>query len=888
MSPPLTAGAPLGGRRATRPAAAPSPPAPETAPLDAPDQTPAPPPETATEPAQKPPRPPRRKAPLGWVRRLVALITTLIVLGGLAGVGVLYIGYQKFSADLPDVDGLRGYQPRVMSRVYTGDSRLLAELATERRVFVPANAIPDIVKRAFISAEDQNFYTHRGVDPIAVFRAIVVDVVNYGQGKRPIGASTITQQVAKNMLLGNEMSLARKAKEMILAARIEQSLTKERILELYLNEIYLGLQAYGVASAAQAYFNKALDEITLPEAAFLAVLPKAPSNYNPFRSPDAARIRRDWVIDRMADDHVITAEQAAAAKATPISPSPFRRPETVAGGDYFGEEVRRTLIERYGPEKTTQGGLVVRTTLDPALQIAADRALHDGLMRYDRARGGWRGPVAHAETSGDFRQSWADALAVTARPAGMLPEWRLAVVIEATDADARIGFMERTPGSTTQQPRTLPLPFADLAWARPLKDGKLGPAPKRLQDVMQPGDIVMVEPTAAVPAQGKTPARPERATLRQIPLVQGALVSMDPATGRVVALSGGWSFELSQYNRVTQANRQPGSSFKPYVYLTAMMRNLSPSQRVLDAPFVVDQGAAGKWRPHNDEEDFSGPVPLRIALEKSLNLVTIRLADMLGMSAVAKTAIDFHVVDDMPRVLPAALGAVETTVMRQAAGYAALANGGHEVIPTLIDSVQDRDGQVIWRAPGPQCMACTDPSQTPQLTDTRKQIADPASVFQVVTMMQGVMQRGTGATVGAGLNRQLAGKTGTTSDFTDAWFVGFSPDLVTAVWVGFDKPSETLGNNAFGATTAGPIWHDYMAVALANRPNLKFIAPPGVIMASWDTGSGQVTDAFKPGQNPGGSSASIGRPSAGGGGSNDPRPAKPTAGGVDSDLGGLY
>ena len=780
-----------------------------------------------------------------------------------------------------------------MSRLYTGDSRLLAELATERRIFVPASAIPEIVKRAFISAEDQNFYTHKGVDPIAVTRAIVTDVLNYGSGKRPIGASTITQQVAKNMLLGNEVSIARKAKEMILAARIEQTLPKDRILELYLNEIYLGLQSYGVAAAAQTYFNKSLDEITLPEAAFLAVLPKAPNNYNPFRSPDAARIRRDWVIDRMADDRVITAEQATAAKATAIAPSPFRRPEVVAGGEYFAEEVRRALVDRYGPDRTTQGGLMVRTTLDPALQIAADKALHDGLMQYDRARGGWRGPVGHADTASDFRQSWPNALATAARPPGMLPGWRLGVVVEASEAEARVGFMERQPGTTAQQPRVLPLAFADLAWARPLKDGKPGPAPKRLAEVIVPGDIVMVEPLPAQAAQGKTPARPERLALRQIPLVQGALVSLDPANGRVLALSGGWSYELSQYDRATQANRQPGSSFKPYVYLTAMMRGISPSQRVLDAPFVVDLGAAGKWRPHNDEEDFAGPLPLRVALEKSVNLVTIRLADMLGMNAVAKTAIDFHVVDDMPRVLPASLGAVETTVMRQAAGYAALANGGREVIPTLMDSVQDRDGKVIWRAAGPDCAGCTDPARVPQFTDTRRQLADPASVFQVVTMMQGVMQRGTGAPVAAGINRQLAGKTGTTSEFTDAWFVGFSPDLVTAVWVGFDKPSETLGNNAFGASTAGPIWHDFMATALASRPALKFVPPEGVTMASWDSGTGMVVDAFKPGQVPGGSGPLRGAPAApatAGGPDNvaDTKPARPAAGGVDSGMTGLY
>jgi penicillin-binding protein 1A len=868
MSEPLSAGEPLGGRR--RPS--------------------APPPKPPKAP--KPPKPKRRVAPLGWLRGLITTFFGLAIVGVLAGVVVLYAGYRKFSADLPDLDAVSNYQPRVMSRLYTSDARLLAELATERRIFVPAAAIPDIVKKAFISAEDQNFYTHKGVDPVAVLRAAVTDALQYGQGKRPIGASTITQQVAKNMLLGNEVSIARKAREMILAARIEQALPKERILELYLNEIYLGLHAYGVAAAAQAYFNKSLDEITVPEAAFLAALPKAPNNYNPFRFPDAARNRRDWVIDRMAEDRVITAEQAAAAKATAIAPAPFQRPETVAGGEYFGEEVRRALVDRFGADRTTQGGLVVRTTLDPGLQVAADRALHDGLMNYDRLRGGWRGPVSHVEPGPGFRTGWTNVLAETPHPPGMLAAWRLAVVIEATDSEAHVGFMERLPGTTIVQPRVMPVTIADLGWARPAKDGRLGAVPRKIGDVMRPGDVVMVEPQAAVAAVGRTAARPERAVLRQIPLVQGALVSLDPATGRVLALSGGWSFEMSQYDRATQANRQPGSSFKPYVYLTAMERGISPSQRFLDAPFVVDQGAAGKWRPHNDEEDFSGPVPLRVALEKSLNLVTVRLADAIGMDSIAHTAIDFHVVDEMPRYLSAALGAVETTVMRQAAGYATLDEGGREVTPTLIDSVQDRDGKVIWRAAGPGCAGCADPSRPPELVDNRKQLADAASVFQVVGMMQGVMQRGTGAPVGAGINRQLAGKTGTTSEFTDAWFVGFSPDLVTAVWVGFDKPTETLGSNAYGASTAGPIWHDFMAAALKGRPDLKFVPPPGVTMATWDTGSGQVTDAFKPGQTPGASGPIDGAPPppapAGSDTVAETKPAKPAAGGVDSGMGGLY
>ncbi len=841
---------------------------------------------------EKPPKAPRpAKRPDGWrwLRRLVTTIFGIGMLGAVLGVGVLYAGYQRFSADLPDLDSLRDYQPRVMSRVYAGDSRLLAELATERRIFVPAAAVPDVVRKAFISAEDQNFFSHKGVDPIAILRAVVTDVLQYGQGKRPIGASTITQQVAKNMLLSNEVSIARKAREMILAGRIEQTLSKEHILELYLNEIYLGLQAYGVAAAAQAYFNKSLEQITLPEAAFLAALPKAPNNYNPFRFPDAARARRDWVIDRMADDRVITAAQAAAAKATPIAASPFRRAETVAGGEYFGEEVRRQLVERFGADRTTQGGFVVRTTLDPSLQLAADKALHDGLIRYDQRHGGWRGPVARVEVGAGFRQHWTNALAQTARPPGMLAEWRLAVVIETADAEAKLGFMERTPGTSIVQPRVLPVQIADLGWARPVKDGKLGPPPRKLGEVLQAGDLVMIEPMPAAAAQGRVAARTERALLRQIPQVQGALVSIETATGRVVALSGGWSFELSQFNRVTQANRQPGSSFKPYVYLAGMQAGISPSQRFLDAPFVVDQGAAGKWRPSNYTLDFNGPVPLRVALEKSLNLVTVRLADRIGMQAVAATAIALHVVDDMPRVLPAALGAVETTVLRNAAGYATFATGGREVIPTLIDSVQDRDGRVLWRAPTAACPGCADPAQPPQLVDERRQVADAASVFQLVTMLQGAVSRGTGSAAGAGLNRAIAGKTGTSQDYNDAWFVGFTPDLVTAVWIGFDTPT-TLGNNETGGSTSAPIWRDFMAVALKGRPNLKFTAPLGVSLASWDSGSGTVTDAFKPGQTPGasGPAGTGGSGATGSGAAAANRGTSPQAAGVDSDLGGLY
>ncbi|MBV8575700.1 MAG: transglycosylase domain-containing protein, partial [Acetobacteraceae bacterium] len=618
--------------------------------------------DTASEPSRR-----RVRSPLRWLARALGALLGMAVLLALIGIVVAYGAYRHFAGDLPDVEGLRSYQPRVMSRVFASDARPMAELATERRIFVPYAAIPDVVKRAFVSAEDQNFWIHRGVDPLAMARAALTDLHQMGQGRRPVGASTITQQVAKNMLLDSQVSLARKVREAILAMRIEESLSKQRILELYLNEIYFGMQSYGVAAAAQAYFNKPLDELTIPEAAFLAALPKAPNNYNPFRYPEAAKARRDWVIDRMAEDRAITPAEAAAAKATPIIPAQFHRPDPLPGADWFAEEVRRRLIERFGAETTTQGGLMVRTSFDPALQAAAEKALRDGLMEYDRKLGGWRGAVGHVDTEAGWRNTWATKLADIARPPGMMPEWRLAVILEETDRDAKLGWLERSDSQpqAAPQPRTGTLVLADLAWARPVHEGHPGAAPRRMADITQPGDVLLVEPVSAAPPnapeRGRRPGNSDRVQLRQIPAVQGALVSIEPATGRVLAMVGGWSYEQSQFNRATQAVRQPGSSFKPIVYLTALEQGISPSTRFLDAPIVI-----GDWRPNNYDVSFNGPTPLRIALQKSLNLVTLRVAQRVGMEAVAKNAIAFHVVDNMPRVLPAALGAVDTTVLRMA------------------------------------------------------------------------------------------------------------------------------------------------------------------------------------------------------------------------------
>jgi len=839
--------------------------------------------------ADKAAKPARPRARFRFVRRALGVVAGLGLAGGVLGGAFALHTYDKYAAALPSLDSLSHYQPKVMSRVYAGDSRLIAELAAERRIFVPISSIPDLVKQAFLSAEDQKFWSHKGVDPLAILRAAWYDLALRTQGRRPIGASTITQQVAKNMLLSNEVSVARKVKELILAVRIDQSMSKEHVLELYLNEIFLGLQAYGVAAAAQAYFNKGLDDLTLPEAAFLAALPKAPNNYNPFRYPDAAKGRRDWVLDRMADDRAITPAQAAAAKATPIQAAAFHRPEFVAGSEWFAEEVRRQVTAEFGADATTAGGLTIRTSMDPALQAAADAALRKGLLAYDRSHGGWRGVAGHLEGGAGMRLGWSNRLAALPRPPGLLQEWNLSVVLETTGDEAKIGWVERGTGGAS---RTGSLYASDLAWARPVRPGGgLGPSPRKVADILQVGDVIMTEP-AGVSAPARGMARSDRLWLRQVPQVQGALVSLDPATGRVLAMSGGWSGEASQFNRATQAQRQPGSAFKPFVYLTALQSGLSPSQRIMDSPFVQKLGNGEVWEPNNYGMTFSGPTPMRLALERSLNMVTIRLAEKVGMDAVRDNAVAFHVVDNMPLVLPASLGAVETTVLRQAAAYGALAMGGKEVLPSMVDSVQDRDGKVIWRPESLACAGCDAPGRPPAVTDKRNQIADPQSVFQLVTMMQGVVAKGTGTAAGAGLGRAIAGKTGTSQDANDAWFVGFTPDLVTAVWIGFDN-NTSLGERETGGGIAAPIWHDYMAVALKGRPSLQFRMPEGVTMSAWGGGGGR-TDAFKPDQVPGGSSGTVGGGeggggrSSGGGGGGGGGVAISSGVGVDSGMGGLY
>jgi penicillin-binding protein 1A len=834
-------------------------------------------------PPVPPPGPgkPRRRRAI-WLRRTVGFVFAVGMIGTVVGGIAAYGVWRTATAEIPDHNWLADYQPPQMSRMFAADSRLMAEMALERRVFVPIGAIPRRVQQAFVSAEDQNFWSHGGVDPLAIARAAFTNLEAMGTGRRSIGASTITQQVAKNMLVGNDRTLMRKVREAILAQRLETAMSKDRILEIYLNEIFLGAQAYGVAAAAQNYFNKGLDELTLAETAFLGALPKAPNNYNPQRFPEAAKARRDWVLDRMAEDRAVTREEAEAAKQEPLQSRGRARPDLIAHGQYFTEEVRRELTSRFGPEQTTMGGLVVRTSMDPRLQLATEQALRNHLMAYDRRRGGWRGPVAKISAAS---AEWMPALEGVARVPGMLPEWRLAVVLEVRDREARLGWAERPAARSAAQPREGRLAFEDVSgWARPvLRDQRLGAAPRRMQDVVSAGDVVMVEVTPAAQAQGRNAARAERLALRQIPQVEGAVVALDPATGRVLAMSGGFNFEKSWFNRATQAMRQPGSSFKPFVYVTALEQGIPPNQQLLDAPFEL-MTPQGIWRPGNYSGGSNGWVTMRSAIERSLNQVTVRLAQEVGIDKVAETAKRFGVIPNMPRVLSMALGAGETTVMRMAAGYAAFVNGGKFVEPTLVDSVQDRFGRVVWRSDARRCMGCdADVSAgPPQLADTRQQATDPISAYQVVSLLQGAVQRGTGTRAGQGLNRPIAGKTGTTNDYYDNWFVGFTPDIVVAVWVGFDEP-RSLGEGETGGGNAAPIFHDVLAAALEDSPPVPFRAPPGVALVRVQVSGGQsILEAFKPGTE-NSTRPPMGGYQASGGGSSGA-----TASTVDSNLGGLY
>lgn len=719
----------------------------------------------------------------------------------------IFIWFKAYGFDIPDYKSLATYEPPVTTRLYAGDGQVMMEYAAEKRIFVPEDKIPEMVKQAFISAEDKHFYSHPGIDILGIVRAVFTNVINYAKGKRLVGASTITQQVAKNFLLTSERSLVRKIKEAVLAYRISRAFSKEHVLELYLNEIYLGNRAYGVAAAALNYFNKSLSELTLEEAAYLAALPKGPNNYNPKKRYDAAVTRRNWVIGRMAEDGYITEEEAAAAQAKPLV-TVDRKYGYLKDSEYFSDEVRRVLSKSLGEDAVFEGGLMVRTTVDPQLQELATKVFRRGLINYDR-RHGYRGATANISLNGDYQAE----LKKTAMPAGAEKSWEKAVVLSVSPAEAKVETAAGKQGV---------IGIKSLAWARQtLKEQRVGEAPRKVSDVLKKGDVIYVE-------QSKEGFY----ELRQVPNVEGAMVVMDPHNGKVLAMVGGFSFNKSQFNRATQAYRQTGSTFKPVVYAAALELGYSPTDLILDAPFVLDQGVGlPLWKPSNYSKGFSGLTTLRQGIEKSKNLMTVRLAQDVGMEKVASMAKRLGVDDNLPPLLSMSLGADDTRLIDMVTAYAVFVNGGKKVTPYLIEQIQDRYGKSLFRNNDSHCIGCKvahfDPAApVPEITDDREQVLDELTAYQMVSILQGVVQRGTGARLSR-LGKTLAGKTGTTNDTKDAWFIGFSPDMVAGIYVGFDEP-RTLGRVETGAAAALPIFYDFMAEALKDKPNLEFRVPKGI------------------------------------------------------------
>ncbi len=801
----------------------------------------------------KPPQQRRRRRRGGFFLRLVGFMFAAGMILVIAVAGAAAFVLWKVSQELPDYEVLAKYEPPVMTRIHANDGRLIAEFARQRRIYVPITTVPQRLIEAFLSAEDKNFYQHGGLDIQGIVRAVVTNLSAAQSGRRMVGASTITQQVAKNFLLTNEQNVERKLKEAILAIRIERAFTKEQILELYLNEIYLGAGAYGVAAAAQTYWDKSLNELTLADSAYLATLPKAPSNYDPFRYPERAIARRNWVIDRIVENGFATREEGEVAKAEPLGVQARTYGPKIFASEYFAEEVRRDILDRFGEDKLYGGGLSVRTTLDPQMQAAARKALVKGLTNYDRTHGGWRGVDQTIDVSGD----WGKTLAGVPVWSDIEP-WKLAVVLEASKDQAKVGIRpgrDKT-GKLVEERETGIIPFEEVKWTR---KGSVNAA-------LKPGDVVYVAPRKKSVKKEDGAEVEERVagewSLQQPPEVSGGIIAMDPHTGRVLAIIGGFSFAHSQFDRATQALRQPGSSFKPIIYTAALDNGYTPSSIVVDGTICIDQGRGmPKWCPKNYSGGGAGPSTLRRGIEKSRNLMTVRLSRDMGMPMIVEYSRRFGVYDNLMPSLAMSLGSGETTLLRMTAAYSMIANGGKKIEPTFIDRIQDRYGRTVWRHDKRDCSECGarewNGQKEPQLADVRKQVVDPITAFQMVGIMEGVVQSGTATRLKA-LNRPVAGKTGTTNDYKDAWFIGFTPDLAVGVYVGYDQP-RPMGRSATGGGLAAPIVMDFLKEALKDVPPVPFRAPQGAMLVRVNHTTGLparpgerdvVLEAFKPTQTP--------------------------------------
>ena len=788
-----------------------------------------------------------------FVGFLFAVGTVVFLVGVAAAAGLIW----HYSRDLPDYSQLQDYEPAVMTRVHAADGALLGEYSKERRLYLPIQAVPKLVINAFLAAEDKNFYQHGGIDYQGMARAALLYAQNLGSGRRPQGASTITQQVAKNFLLTNEVSFDRKIKEALLAMRLERAYSKDKILELYLNEIYLGFGAYGIAAASLVYFDKPVNELTVAEAAYLAALPKAPGALHPVRNRDRAIERRNYVVDRLLENGWIKQADADKARKDPLAVTGRSNAAHTFAGEYFAEEVRRDLFERYGEKKLYEGGLSVRTTLDPKLQVMARKTMAAGLVNFDEAQG-WRGASSKLDITGDWGVKLADVKSLSD-----IAPWRLAVVLETSEQSARIGFQpaRELGGAVLRDRQTGNITLDGVRWAKAASGPARGKTPTAVAQLLSPGDVIYADPLIGKdgrPVEGQY-------RLRQLPEVSGAMVAMDPWTGRVLAMVGGFSFDQSQFNRATQAYRQPGSTIKPIVYASALDNGYTPSSVFVDAPIEIDQGqGAGIWRPENfSVGHYRGPISLREALKWSVNTVTVRLAQDIGMPLIGEYAKRFGVYDELPNYLSYALGAGETTVMRMVTAYSMFANGGRRVKSTLIDRIQDRYGHTIFKHDARECRGCDAADgwknqAEPQLVDRREQVLDVMTAYQITSMMEGVVQGGTAAVMRE-VGRPIAGKTGTTTDEKDVWFVGFSSDLVVGLYLGYDKP-RSLGRSAQGGHTAGPIARDFMKIALADKPAVPFRMPAGIKLIRVDPKTGMrvapgssgpsILEAFKPGTAP--------------------------------------
>ena len=738
------------------------------------------------------------------------------VLGLFLFISISIFGIIKYTKDLPDYKQLKGYTPSIISRLYTGNGTLLAEFSAEKRIFIPIESMPNIIKKAFVSAEDKNFFNHKGVDLKSISKAVLINIKNLYDGKRLVGASTITQQLAKNFLLSNEVSLNRKIREALLSLRIERILTKDDILELYLNEIFLGKRSYGIAAAALNYFNKSLDELELHEIAYLAGLPKGPNNYDPIKNKKAAIIRRNYVLNRMLEDGAITKSEASKASLQPMISSNIKKVKKPYA-PYFIEEVRRNIIEKYGETSLYREGLNVITTIDPNLQKIAINELRMGLENYDK-RHGWRGPLENlgSKKLDNLRKKYAKFPGL---------HDKIAVVILKIGKD-KILVQDLLDSNQFEVQTNI----FNQNW---LNNGELKFNAENINSFLKINDIIILKKYKENNINVYK--------IDQIPEVNGAIVVIDPRNGRVLALSGGYDFDGSEFNRATQAKRQPGSAFKPFVYLAALENGYLPNTKILDAPLVIDQGPGlEKWKPKNYSGMFYGPSTLRVGLEKSRNVMTVRLANEIGMKKIVEISKRFRL-GEFPPLLASSLGSEETTLLNLVAAYSVFVNGGRYNKPALIEKIQNRDGKVIFRRDSRVCKKCYEEESEnfvrPILFPEGEKIIDSNHAFQLTWMLKGVTTRGTARSLNK-LDLSIAGKTGTTNDNMDAWFLGFSQEYAVGIFVGHDTP-KTLGDKETGGKVAAPIFAGFMKKALNQKENRPFLVPEGIEMIKIDYLSGK-------------------------------------------------